>query len=160
MLAFVLVWIVTAGGSRDSDHRVFEARQDAVLVSVDGVKRAQTQVSANPPKDLATLRGRAALFGGREGVRTEDGKVVNGIAFAAWRQNEVVVVAVFVLVPGNGQPNTNINVAAGYQQLSHRHLKNYALKNGEAVEIKEAADLGYGKTTIQLVTEPNEALRP
>lgn len=161
MLPTLLLAIVTVLGSvGDPSHTAPQTPGDSVLVMIDGVKRASTGVAANPPKDVATQRSRIAAFGGRENVRTEDGKVVNGIGFMAWRQDRSVVVAVFVLVPGDDQPNTNViggsarspaDVGAEYKRLSHRHLINYVLKDTEAVEVKEAASLGFGTTMMQLV---------
>lgn len=151
MLSILLFAIVSAlGGPADPPHTTSLAA-DSVLVSVDAVKRGTTGVMSNPPKDVATQRSRVAVFGGRKDIRTEDGKIVNGMGFLAWRQNHSVVVAVFVLVPGKDQLNTNFTDAADYRQLAHRHLINYVLKGSEAVVVKEAASLGYGTTTIQLV---------
>ena len=161
MLPTLLFAIVTVlGVAGDPFHTAPQTPGDSVLVMIDGVKRATTGVAANPPKDVTRQRAPIAAFGGRENVRTEDGKVVNGIGFMAWRQDRSVVVAVFVLVPGDDQPNTNViggsarshaDVSAEGRRLSHRHLINYVLKDNEAVEVKEAASLGFGTTTIQLV---------
>jgi hypothetical protein len=151
MLSTVLFAAVTVLSSPGELHSAFPTAQDAVLVSVNGLKAVSTPVAAHPPKDVARQRARVAVFGGRQGVRTEDGKVVNGMGFIAWRHDHSVVVAVFVLVPGGDQPNTNVDVTAGYEQLSHRHLINYVLKDSEPVEVKEAASLGFGTTIMQLV---------
>jgi hypothetical protein len=121
-------------------------------VSVDGVKRAQTEISSNQPKDPAKARARVAALGGREGVRTDDGKVVNGMGFASWRQGQEILVAVFVLVPNDHQPNTNLTIGPKeWSELSHRYLKTYVLKGTEPLEVMEAASLGYGKTILEVV---------
>ena len=149
--ALLFALAATLGHSGDPLLSVSLTTQNSILVSVDAVKRGTTGVMSNPPIDVATQRSRVAVFGGRKGVVTEDGKVVNGMGFLAWRQNDSVVVAVFVLVPGRDQLNTNFTDAADLMQLAHRHLINYVLKDHDAVVVKEAASLGFGTTTIQLV---------
>jgi hypothetical protein len=95
------------------------------------------------------LRPGVAVFGGRQGVRTEDGKFVAGMGFAAWRKGQAVIVAVIVLVSDDDRRIAN---HADYELLSHRHLINYELKAGEVLEVKEAASLGFGTTTVALVS--------
>lgn len=138
------LWIVTALALTVASSSTAQERH-VVIVADATQERAKTEPRAAKPTGRA-YKPEVMLFFKKHDVRDSRGRIVTGVGFITWMEDQRVHVAVTSMVPKPGAPNAYANTPAGVASLQAEGLVDFVLALGASRRLHELESWAVGET--------------